>query len=109
MFDLVDEEVRAGVAANPANRLDASRIESTAAILAARFQEAVPLAEEVQRLVGDSSFNFILGQAYYYTGQLARAEPVLRAAGGTATGDRRARAILASILARSIAIATPGR
>ncbi len=62
-------------------------------------QEAVPLAEEVRQLVGDSSFNFILGQAYFYTGQAARAEEVLRAASGTSTGDRRARALLASIMA----------
>jgi eukaryotic-like serine/threonine-protein kinase len=99
LFDLVESEVRAGVAANPANRLDPIRINGTAAILAGRFQEAVPLAEEVRRLSGDSSFNFILGQAYYYTGQTARAEEVLRAARGTSTGDRRARAILASLLA----------
>ena len=99
LFDLVDADVRAGVQANPANRVDPSRTKAAAAIAEGRYEEAVPLAEEVQRLVGDSSFNYILGQAYYYTGQAARAEDVLRAAGGTSTGDRRARAILASILA----------
>ena len=99
LFDLADAAVRAGFATNPANRLDTARTAGSAAILAARFQEAVPLAEEVRQLVGDSSFNFILGQAYFYTGQAARAEEVLRAASGTSTGDRRARAFLASIMA----------
>jgi TolB-like protein/tRNA A-37 threonylcarbamoyl transferase component Bud32 len=99
LFDLADAAVRAGFATNPANRLDAARTAASAAILAVRFQEAVPLAEEAQQLVGDSSFNFILGQAYFYTGQAARADEVLRAASGTATGDRRARAFLASIMA----------
>ncbi len=93
LFDLAETEVRDGVASNPANRLDPLRIEGAAAILMGRFQEAVPLAERVKELAGDTSFDNILGQAYFYTGQLARAEEVLRAAGGTSVGHRRAQAV----------------
>ena len=42
LFDLADAAVRAGFATNPANRLDTARTAGSAAILAARFQEAVP-------------------------------------------------------------------
>src|SRR5262245_19607445 len=100
LFDRVDAEIAAGIGSNPANRLDQLRTQGTAAVYAGHTDAAtVATLEEVHRLVGDTSFNNILGLSYYYTGRGARAEEVLRAANGTSTGDRRAQAILASILA----------
>ena len=99
LFDLVEREVQAGLEANPANRLDAPRIRGVMALFQGRYTEAFPPLEEVQRLSGGTGFNYLLAQAYYYTGNAARAEDLLRAARGTASGDRRAQAILASLLA----------
>ncbi len=100
LFDLVDADVRAGAESNPANRVDLLRTQGQAAIFAGRVDAAaIAAVEEVQRLVGDTSFNYIVGPSYYYSGQVARAEAVLRASNGTGTSDRRAQAILASILA----------
>ncbi|MCA1562943.1 MAG: protein kinase [Acidobacteria bacterium] len=99
LFDLVEQEVRAGLEANPANRLDAPRIRGVTALFQGRYTEAFPPLEEVQRLSGGIGFNYLLAQAYYYTGDATRAEDLLRAARGTASGDRRAQALLASLLA----------
>jgi eukaryotic-like serine/threonine-protein kinase len=100
LFDLVEQEVRAGLDANPANRADAARARGVAALYAGRSREAVGLLEEVRRLVPGTAFNDYFGQAQYYAGFTTAAEETFRSADGSAPGDRRAQAILASILAR---------
>lgn len=99
LLDLVEPEVQAAVDVNPANQVEPLRSRGITALYAGRFQEALPLLEEVQRLSGGTTFNWLVGQAYYYTGHVARAEEVLRASHGNAPADRRAQAILASLLA----------
>jgi TolB-like protein/tRNA A-37 threonylcarbamoyl transferase component Bud32 len=99
LLDLIEPEIRAGLDANPANRADAARARGVAAIYSGRPREAVTLLEEVRRLSPGTAFNDYLGQAQYYAGDTAAAEDTLRAADGTTTGDRRAQALLASMLA----------
>ncbi len=98
LFDLVEAEVRAGLEMNQANQVEAHRTRGVTAIYAGRFREALPLLEDVQRLSGGTAFNWLLGQAYYYTGNETRAEEMLTLQGNT-TSDRRAKAVLASVLA----------
>jgi len=90
--------VQAAVDVNPANQVEVQRTRGITALYAGRFQEALPLLEDVQRLSGGTTFNWLRGQAAYYTGDAARAEEILTLRGST-PGDRRAQAILAILLA----------
>ena len=69
------------------------------ALLAGRYQDALLLFEDVQRLSGGTAFNYLRGLAHYYTGDASRAEEILALRGST-RGDRRSQAVLASLLAR---------
>jgi hypothetical protein len=52
----------------------------------------------VQRLSGGTTYDWLRGQAYYYTGDAKRAEEILTL-GGNTPGDRRSQAVLASLIA----------
>jgi predicted Zn-dependent protease len=56
------------------------------------------LLEDVRRLSGGTTFNWLSAQAYYYTGDAQRADEISMLRGGT-PGDRRAQAVRASLLA----------
>ena len=105
LLDLVEPELQAAAAgvspANlpQANLVESERIRAFAALLAGRFQEAVPLFEGVKRLSKNTTYDYLLGLAYYYTGDATRAEETLAVLPGTTTSDRRAQAVLASLLA----------
>jgi tetratricopeptide (TPR) repeat protein len=69
------------------------------ALFAGRFQEAVALLEEVKRSSRSTTYDYLLGLAYYYTGDATRAEETLVLLPSNTTSDRRAQAVLASVLA----------
>jgi serine/threonine protein kinase len=98
LLELVEPEVQAAMELNPANEVEAHRTRGVTALLAGRFQDALPVLEDVKRLSGGTAFDWLRGQAYYYTGNAARAEETLNLR-GSSTSDRRAQAVLASILA----------
>jgi TolB-like protein len=98
LLDLVETEVQAGLDVNPANRIDAVRMRAVGTLFGGGFQKAVPLFEELERL-SKGTFDYLLAQALYYAGDPGRAETMLRGIRGSAPGNRRALAILASILA----------
>jgi TolB-like protein len=96
LFDLVEPEVQAGLEVNPANRVDALRMRGVLALMEGRSRDAVALFETLESL-NKGTFAYLLAQAYYYAGDTARAESLLRAT--EAPGNTRAQAILASVLA----------
>jgi non-specific serine/threonine protein kinase len=98
LFDLVEPEVQAAVDVNPASQVESQRTRGVTALYAGRFREALPLIEEAQRLSGGATFSWLHGLVYYYTGDAKRAEMILKLSGNT-PGDRRAQAVLASLLA----------
>jgi TolB-like protein len=99
LLDLVEAEVAAGVRANPANRLDPTRMRGMAAMLGGQFSRALELFDEMQRSTRDASLNQLAAQAHYNMGAIDTADELLRASRGSAVGDRRAQAVLASQLA----------
>ncbi len=102
LLELVEPELRSAAEMNPVNpvvnQVESQRTRGIAALFAGRFQEALPLFEEVQRLSGGTTYNWLRGQAYYYTGDAKRAEETLTLRGNT-PGDRRSQAVLASLIA----------
>jgi TolB-like protein len=98
LVDLIEPEVEAGIAANPANIIDPSNMRGWARLLAGQFQEAVPFFEEWNSLQGGNRL-WMMGLAYYYAGDRGKAEKILRPLGGSSPVDRKAQAVLASFLA----------
>jgi TolB-like protein len=98
LLDLVEPEVEAGIAVNPANTIDPSVNRGWTRLMAGRFREALPILEEWTRLEGGNRL-WIMGLAYYYAGDKARAEKILVPLGGSSPVDRKAQAVLASFLA----------
>jgi eukaryotic-like serine/threonine-protein kinase len=102
LLDLVEPELQAAAATlnpDPANQVETLRTRGITALLAGRYQDALLLFEDVQRLSGGTAFNYLRGLAHYYTGDASRAEEILALRGST-RGDRRSQAVLASLLAR---------
>ena len=99
LLELIEGEVRAGLDIDPVNRLDALRLRGTAAIAAGRYEEAKRWLEEAHNLSGPTVSDWYFAQALYYSGERHRAEELLRALHGSAQGEQRARATLASFLA----------
>lgn len=99
LLDLVEPEVRAGLDINPTNRTDASRTLGITALYGGRYSDAVTELEEARRLSQGTTFNYFLGLAYYYTGDLTRVDDLLAPLRGNLPSDRRAQAILASVRA----------
>jgi TolB-like protein len=105
LFDQVEPELRAAAAGmTPANqpldnRIESERLQAFTTLLEGRFDQAVPLFEGVRQLSKSSTYDYLLGLSYYYTGNVARAEEILARLPGTTTSDRRAQAVRASLLA----------
>jgi adenylate cyclase len=101
LWELVDDEVRAGMEINPENRFEPIRRRGSTAFFSGRFADAARFLEEAQRLTGgaEPTTVWILAQAYYYQGEPARAESMLAQVRRGGQPDTRAQATLASFLA----------
>jgi DNA-binding winged helix-turn-helix (wHTH) protein len=98
-LDLVEEQVAAGLEANPLNLAEAYRLRGVAALWDGRFDEARFQLEQVSRLTARSVADAHLAAAIYYGGDAATAEALLRTLKGSAQAEQRAAALLASLLA----------
>ena len=101
LLEAADRKVREALALDPENRTEPIRAQGIVALLEGRFDEAVPLFEEVRRMSGKPLSDPYLAQAYYYSGDKAGGETVLEELGRTssASASARARSTLASFLA----------
>ena len=105
LLDLIEPALQAAAAGiSPANQppnnlVESERIRAITLLFRGRFQEAVPAFEGVKRSSNSTTYDYLLGLAYYYTGNPARAEETLTRLPINTTGDRRAQAVLASLLA----------
>jgi tetratricopeptide (TPR) repeat protein len=98
LLDLIEPELRSAAEVNPVTQVESERTRGVAALFDGRFRDALQLFENVQRLSGGTTFNWLRGLGYYYTGDSARAEEILALRGST-PGDRRSQAVLASLVA----------
>ena len=101
LLDLVEGELKAAADLNPGNQqlvVESERTRGITSLFAGRYQDALRSFEGVQRLSGGTTFNWLRGQAHFYSGDAAQAEEIL-ALGGTTAGDRRSQAVLASLKA----------
>jgi TolB-like protein len=98
LLDLVGAELRSAAAVNPVTQVESERSRGVTALFEGRFRDALQLFENVQRLGGGTTFNWLRGLGYYYTGDATRAEEILTLRGST-PGDRRSQAVLASLVA----------
>jgi TolB-like protein len=98
LLDLVEPEVLAGLAVNPADTREPSMRRGWAKLMAGRSREALPLLEEWNRLQGGNRL-WIMGMGYYYAGDHARAEEILVPLRSNSPVDRKAQAVLASFRA----------
>jgi tetratricopeptide (TPR) repeat protein len=94
LLDLIEPELRAATDVNPTSQIEPVSIRGNAALLSGQFREAIPLLEDAQRLSHSNMSNPYLAQAYYAAGDATRAEQLL-----LPPGERRAQAVLASLLA----------
>ena len=96
LLDRVTPELLAAIERNPGD-LEARRVEGFTALVDGRFKDAVRLLESASEVKGTAEWN--LANAYYYAGQEAKAELMLRQKYKSARSERRAQATLASFLA----------
>jgi tetratricopeptide (TPR) repeat protein len=99
LLDLIEPELRAAVDVNPTNQIDPLTIRGNVAFLSGEFHEAVRLLEEADRLTKSAISRSYLAQAYNGAGKTAEAVNLLTPLDGNSPGDRRAQAVLASVLA----------
>ena len=101
LLEAADEKVREALAVDPENRTEPIRAQGIVAVLGGRFDDAVPLLEEVRRMSGKPLSDSYLAQAYYYAGDKPRGEALLEELSRTpsASASARARSTLASFLA----------
>ncbi len=85
--------MKAAADVNPGNQqlaIESERTRGITSLLAGRYQDALRSFEDVQRMSGGTTYNWLRGQAHYYTGDAARAEEILAlAAPRQAIGVRR--------------------
>ncbi len=101
LLDLVEAELKAAADVNPGNQqlvIESERTRGITSLFGGRYQDALRSFEDVQRMSGGTTYNWLRGQAFYYTGDPAHAEEIL-ALGGTTASDRRSQAVLASVKA----------
>ena len=70
-----------------------------AALVSGHFREAIPLLEDAERAARNTMSSSYLAQAYFGAGNARQAEALLAPLDGNTPGDRRAQAVLASLLA----------
>jgi eukaryotic-like serine/threonine-protein kinase len=101
LLDLVEAELKAAADLNPGNQqlaVESERTRGITSLFAGRFQDALRSFEDVQRLSGGTTYNWLRGQAHYYAGDATQAAAIL-ALGGSTASDRRSQAVLASLKA----------
>jgi len=98
LLDLAEAEARTALEINPV-AVEPRRLRGNAALISGRFEEAVSLLEEVQRLSDHPVAGWYLAQAYYYAGDPAKAEASLTGLRASGSTERRVQATLASFLA----------
>jgi len=99
LLDLIEPELRAAADVNPTNQIDPLTIRGNTALFSGRFRDAIPLLEDAQRLSLSTMSSSYLAHAYYGAGNVVQAERLLASLDGSTPGDRRAQAVLASLLA----------
>jgi adenylate cyclase len=100
LFDLADRAARAGLAANPGTRPEASRNLGRSALYDGRFKEAEELLVETER-VSDDGPRWLLGEAWHYLRDYKKSVAMLErleASPAEVIRDR-SRASLAAVLA----------
>lgn len=112
-FDLVEDEIVAGLEANPLNLTEAYRLRGVTALWSGRFADARTELERVRQLAGRPVSDPHLAVALYYGGDAKGAEAMLDGLTGSAQAEQRAAAMLAGIVAargdRSRALALVAR
>jgi DNA-binding winged helix-turn-helix (wHTH) protein/TolB-like protein len=98
-FDLVEDEIVAGLEANPWNLAEAYRLRGITALWSGRFADARTELERVRQLAARPVSDPHLAAALYYGGDAAAAEAMLDGLTGSAQAEQRAAALLASIVA----------
>jgi non-specific serine/threonine protein kinase len=98
LLDLIEPELRAAVDVNPTNKIDVLTIRGNAALFSGRFREAISLLEDAERVTHNTVSSSYLAQAYFGAGNAKHAEHLLAPLDGNTPGDRRAQAVLASLL-----------
>ena len=101
LLELIENEVAAGLDIDPVNRLEAFRMRGTAMLIAGRFEEAKQWLAQARQLSGPTVSDWYYAQALYYSGDHRAAVELLRSLHGSAQGEQRARATLASFAAAS--------
>ncbi len=99
LVEMVDEQTRQAMEINPMNRVEPLRNQAVAAFLSGRFEKAIRLLEEMQRLSDTPLPDTWLAQSYFYKGERAKAETMLAELRGSAQVEQRSQATLASFLA----------
>lgn len=98
-LDLVEDEVVAGLVANPLNLAEAFRLRGVTALWSGRFSDARMQLERVRQLAAKPVTDPHFAQALYYGGDAQSAETMLAGLAGSAQAEQRAAALLASFLA----------
>ena len=98
-FDLVEDEIVAGLEANPWNLSEAYRLRGVTALWSGRFADARAELERVRQLAARPVSDPHLAAALYYGGDAKAAEAMLDGLTGSAQAEQRAAALLASIVA----------
>lgn len=98
-FDLVEDQIVAGLEANPWNLAEAYRLRGITALWSGRFADARTELERVRQLAARPVSDPHLAAALYYGGDAAAAEAMLDGLTGSAQAEQRAAALLASIVA----------
>ena len=98
-FDLVEDEIVAGLEANPWNLSEAYRLRGVTALWSGRFADARTELERVRQLAARPVSDPHLAAALYYGGDAVAAEAMLDGLTGSAQAEQRATALLASIVA----------
>jgi TolB-like protein len=98
LLDLVEPEVQAGLAVNPANTKEALQSRGWSKLMAGQSQDALPLLEEWSQQYGIRR-HWIMGMGYYYAGDRARAEEILVPLRQRTPIELKAQAVLAGFLA----------
>ncbi len=98
-LEMVEEEIAAGLDADPLNLSEAFRLRGTTAQWSGRFTDARTHFERLRELSSTPVSYPPLAQALYYGGKTAQAEAMLTGLRSSATSEQRAGAMLASFLA----------
>ena len=100
-LDMVEEEIVAGLDADPLNLSEAFRLRGTTAQWSGRFTDARTNFERLRELSSTPVSYPPLAQALYYAGETTQAEAMLAGLRSSATSEQRAAAMLAKFPRRA--------